>query len=157
MTTDHEHKAGMASGELLDRIRSKRAEVDKYLEVNLRRRRFLVNLVIFAGAFAVFLTAPAAIGGKSFTNWLQQLFGSSTHPSWQFLCLFASLSSLASVVAIQVQKSNNYEEHIVRAQGLRATLEALEVSITSGSLTSRKATDQFLKCLEDSSFLEPIR
>src|SRR5207344_2428773 len=42
MTTDHEHKAGMASGELLDRIRSKRAEVDKYVEANLRRRRFLV-------------------------------------------------------------------------------------------------------------------
>src|SRR5678815_2566351 len=92
MTTDHEHKAGMASGELLDRIRSKRAEVDKYLEVNLRRRRFLVNLVIFAGAFAVFLTAPPAIAGKDFTNWLQRLIGSSTHPSWQFLCLFASLS-----------------------------------------------------------------
>jgi hypothetical protein len=155
MTTDHGHKPGIASDELLDRIRSKRAEVEKYLEVNLRRRRFLVNFVIFAGAFAVFLTAPVAVGGKPFTTWLQDQVGSST-PSWQFLCLFASLSSLASVVAIQIQKSSNYEEHIVRAQGLRATLEALEVSITSGSITPRKATDQFLKCLEDCSFLEPI-
>jgi len=34
-----EHEAGMASGELLDRVRSKRAEVDKYLEFNSRRRR----------------------------------------------------------------------------------------------------------------------
>jgi hypothetical protein len=58
--------------------------------------------------------------------------------------------------AIQIQKLNNYEEHIVRAQGVRAALEVLEVSITSGNLTTRKATSQFLKCLEDCSFMEPI-
>ena len=34
----------------------------------------------------------------------------------------ACLASLASVVAIQIQKSNNYDEHIVRAQELRAEL-----------------------------------
>src|SRR2546429_340775 len=82
-----------------------------------RRRRLLVNLVIIAGALAALLTAPPAVGGKPFTDWLQQLFH-STAPAWQFLCLFACLASLASVIAIQVQKSNNYEEHIVRAQGL---------------------------------------
>ena len=151
-----EHEAGMASGELLDRVRSKRAEVDKYLEFNSRRRRLLVNLVIIAGALAALLTAPPAVGGKPFTDWLQQLFH-STAPAWQFLCLFACLASLASVIAIQIQKSNNYEEHIVRAQELRAALEVLEVSITCGSLTIHKATSQFLKCLEDSSFMEPAR
>jgi hypothetical protein len=155
MTTDNDHKAGMTSEELLARVRSKRAEVNKYVEVNCRRRRFLVNLVVIAGAFAALLTAPAAAGGKRFTDWLQELLNSPA-PSWQFLCLFASLSSLATVAAIQIQKSNNYEEHIVRAQEVRAALEVLEVSITSGSLTTRKATSQFLKCLEDCSFMEPI-
>jgi hypothetical protein len=154
MTTDNDHKAGMTSEELLARVRSKRAEVNKYVEINCRRRRFLVNLVVIASAFAALLTAPAAVGGKPFTDWLQQLVNSPA-PSWQFLCLFASLSSLATVAAIQIQKSNNYEEHIVRAQGVRAALEVLEVSITSGSLTIRKATSQFLKCLEDCSFMEP--
>jgi hypothetical protein len=154
MTTDNDHKAGMTPEELLARVRSKRAEVNKYVEINCRRRRFLVNLVVIASAFAALLTAPAAVGGKPFTDWLQQLVNSPA-PSWQFLCLFASLSSLATVAAIQIQKSNNYEEHIVRAQGVRAALEVLEVSITSGSLTIRKATSQFLKCLEDCSFMEP--
>jgi hypothetical protein len=149
-------EAGLASGDLLDRVRSKRAEVDKYLAFNSRRRCLLVNLVIIAGALAALLTAPPAVGGKTFTDWLQQVFH-STAPAWQFLCLFACLASLVSVVAIQIQKSNNYEEHIVRAQGLRAALEVLEVSITCGSLTSDKATSQFLKCLEDSSFMEPAR
>jgi hypothetical protein len=146
----------MTSGELLGRVRSKRDEVEKYVEANSRRRRLLVNLVVIAGAFAVLLTAPAAAGGKPFAEWLQQLFHSST-PSWQFLCLFASLSSLACVIATQIQKSHNYDEHIVRAQELRAELEVLEISITSESLTTRKATGEFLKCLENSSFMEPAR
>jgi hypothetical protein len=156
MATGSEHKAGMTSGELLDRVRSKRGEVEKYVETNSRRRRRLVNLVVVAGAFAALLTAPAAVGGKPFTDWLQQLF-SSPAPSWQLLCLFASLSSLACVIATQIQKSNNYDEHIVRAQELQAELEVLEISITSESLTTRKATGEFLKCLENSSFMEPAR
>ena len=156
MAAGGEREAGMASGELLDRVRSKRAEVDKYLAFNSRRRCLLVNLVIIAGALAALLTAPPAVGGKPFTDWLQQLFHSTT-PAWRFLCLFACLASLVSVVAIQIQKSNNYEEHIVRAQGLRAALEVLEVSVTCGSLSIHEATSQFLKCLEDSSFMEPAR
>jgi len=151
------HEAGMTSGELLDRVRSKRAEVDKYLAFNFGRRRLLVNLVVIAGASAALLTAPPAVGGKPFTEWLQGVFPSLAPSSWRFLCLLACLASLASVVAIQIQKSNNYEEHIVRAQGLRAALEVLEFSITCGSLTIHKATSQFLKCLEDSSFMEPAR
>lgn len=156
MAAGGEHEAGMVSGELLDRVRSKRAEVDKYLEFNSRRRCLLVNLVIIAGALAALLTAPPAVGGKPFTDWLQQLFHSS-EPAWRFLCLFACLASLVSVIAIQIQKSNNYEEHIVRAQGLRAALEVLEISITCESLTTHEAMGQFLKCLEDSSFMEPAR
>jgi Inner membrane component of T3SS, cytoplasmic domain len=151
------HEAGMTLSELLDRVRSMRAEVDKYLAVNFRRRRLLVNLVVIAGASAALLTAPPAVGGKPFTEWLQGVFPSLAPSSWRFLCLLACLASLVSVVAIQIQKSNNYEERIVRAQGLRAALEVLEFSITCGSLTIHKATSQFLKCLEDSSFMEPAR
>lgn len=90
-----------------------------------------MNLVVVPGVFAALLTAPAAVGGSLSRT------GSSNYsiprPSWRILCLFASLSSLATVAAIQIQKSNNYEEHIVRAQEVRAALEVLEVSITSAS------------------------
>lgn len=156
MATDNERRTGITSGELLDRVRSKQAEVNKYLGTNLRRRHRLVNLIIIAGALAAVLTAPPAVGGKPFADWLQEVFNSST-PSWQLLCLFASLSALACVIATQVQKSNNYEERIIRAQGLRAKLEVLEVSITSGSLALQEAMDEFLQCLRDSSFMEPTR
>ena len=148
------HTTGLTSGELLDRVRSKRAEVERYVEVNSRRRRLLVNLAVTAGAFAALLTAPAAVGGKPFTDWLQEVFNSSA-PAWQILCLFATLNSLACVIATQIQKSSNHEEHIVRAQELRATLEVLEISISSASLTTREATGEFLKCLESGSFMQP--
>jgi hypothetical protein len=65
------------------------------------------------------------------------------------------LNSLACVIATQIQKSSNHEEHIVRAQELRATLEVLEISISSESLTTREATGEFLKCLESGSFMQP--
>jgi hypothetical protein len=64
MTTDNDHKAGMTSEELLARVRSKRAEVNKYVEVNCRRRRFLVNLVVVAGASRRFLLLLRQLAGS---------------------------------------------------------------------------------------------
>lgn len=156
MASGGEYKAGMTPAELLDRVHAKRVEVEKYVQVNARRRRLLVNLVVVASAVAVFLTASPAAGGKPFTDWLQHLLHTSS-PAWRLLCLLAALCSLACVIATQMQKSNSYDEHIVRAQELRATLEALELSITSESLTPRKATGEFMKCLESGSFMEPTR
>jgi len=71
MAAGEEHTTGMTSGELLDRVRSKHAEVERYVEVNSQRRRLLVNLAVIAGAVAALLTAPAAVGGKPFTDWLR--------------------------------------------------------------------------------------
>lgn len=146
----------MTSSELLDRIRAKRAEIERYLGQVSRRRRRLVNLVVTGSALAAVFTAPPAVGGKSVTNWLQGVFGSSS-PSWQFLCIFATLGSAATLIATQLQKSNNYDENIARARVLRSTLEALDVSVASGGMTVRDGTSEFLKCLENCSFIDPGR
>ena len=156
MASGGEYKHGMTSAELLDRVHTKRVEVERYVQVNARRRRLLVNLVLVAGAVAAFLTAPFAAGGPDFATWLQDVLHTSS-PSWQLFCLLAALCSMACVIATQMQKSHGYDEHIVRAQELRATLEALELSITSESVTPRKATGEFMKCLESGSFMEPTR
>ena len=156
MTPGGEYKGGMTSAELLSRVHAKRVEVEKYVQVNARRRRLLVNLVLVAGAVAALLTTPFAAGGKPFADWLQQVLHTSS-PSWRLFCLLAALCSMACVVATQMQKAHGYDEHIVRAQELRATLEALELSITSESVTPRKATGEFMKCLQSGSFMEPTR
>jgi len=156
VATAGEHRVGMTSGELLDLVRSKRAEVNKYIEASSRRRRLLVNLVIVGSVLATTLTAPAAVGGKTFTNWLQEVFNSSS-PSWQYLCLFATIGSVTTIIATQLQKSNNYEENVLRARGIRTALETLDISITSGQINIHDGTKEFLKCLDGCSFIEPIR
>jgi len=59
-----------------------------------------------------------------------------------------------ATVATQLLKSQNIEEHVTRAQGCRAKLEVLDVGLTLGQLDVRQATAEYLKCVEDGSFLE---
>jgi hypothetical protein len=151
-----ERRSWMNSGELLELVRAKRAEVENYLNHVSRRRRLLTNLVVFGSAVAAMLTAPPAVAGKPFTNWLSALFN-STAPSWRFLCAFATLCSAVTLIATQLQKSNNDDENVTRARAVRSTLETLEVSVTAGNMTTRDATQEYLRCLENSSFIDPPR
>ena len=64
---------------------------------------------------------------------------------------------MAAAIATQLHTSKNYEENIARAQGIRATLEMLEVAITSHHLNQREATSQYLKCIENTAFIETVR
>ncbi len=141
---------------LISRVRATRGEVSRYLRATGTRRRRLLNLSIVAGAIATALTAAPALGGKTLADWITATFG-LTSPSWQILCVLAAVCSLTAAVATQLNNSKNYEEHIARAQQARATLEMLEIGVTSGHLGRRDATDQYLKCIENSSFIEAVR
>ena len=135
------------------RVLAKRDDVDRYLAAAYRHRGRLAQVTIIAGSIAAAATAAPALGGKPLADWLTAAFGLST-PAWRILCLAAMMCSLAATIATQLQKSNNYEEHIARAQGVRAALEALDFGIASGHLSQREATDQYLKCIEDASFID---
>ena len=149
-------RSGMVSGELLDRVRSKRAEVDKYLAFNSRRRCLLVNLVIIAGALAALLTAPPAVGGKPFTDWLQQLFHSSDARM--------AVPVLVRVPGLAGQRHRDSDTEVRTTRGTHRP-GARIASRTRGPRDlyymrkphHHEATGQFLKCLEDSSFMEPAR
>jgi hypothetical protein len=145
-----------AEDELISRVRATRAEVNRYLRTSGARRRRLLTLSIVAGAIATALTAAPALGGKTLADWITATFG-LTSPSWQLLCALAALCSLTAAVATQLNNSKNYEEHIARAQQVRATLAMLEVGIASGHLGDRDATDQYLKCIENTTFIEALR
>jgi MFS family permease len=135
------------------RVLAKRDGVDRYLAAAYRHRGRLVQVTIIAGSVAAALTAAPALGGKPLADWLTAAFGLST-PAWRILCLAAMMCSLAATIATQVHKSNNYEEHIARAQSVRAALEALDFRIVSGHLSQREATNQYLKCIQDASFID---
>lgn len=143
-----------ARNALIRRVQTKRTDVENYLGASTRRRRRLVQVTIVAGSIAAALTAAPALGGQPLADWLTEAFALAT-PSWRILCAVASLCSLAATVATQLHKSNNLDERIARAQGVRATLEVLEVGIVSGQLTRQQAASRFIECVESASFIEP--
>jgi ABC-type anion transport system duplicated permease subunit len=137
---------------LVPRVRAKRAEVERYLLVVGVRRRRLVTVTIFAAAISTLLTALAALWGQQLARLFADIFGTATD-GWRMLCALAAACSLTAGVATQLQTSKNYEERIAQAQGIMASLEALEVAITLGHLNQNEATGQYLKIIEGTSFM----
>ena len=135
------------------RMRGKRDDVDRYLRTASRRRSRLVQVTIVAGSIAAAFTAAPALGGKPFSDWLTATLTEPT-PAWRILCIVAALCSIAATVATQLHRSKNYDENIMRAQGVRATLEALEVGIMSGHLSRREAIVRYMNCVENAAFLD---
>jgi hypothetical protein len=142
-----------ADEELVVRVHGKRAEVYEYLKSTGRRSHLLVNLTVVGGAVAAALTAAPALGGKRLTDWLTEAFGLSA-PSWRVLCAVACVCSVIATVATQMHASHNYEDHITRAQGVKAALEVLEMGLASGTVNRQQAATQFRRCIEGSSFMD---
>ena len=139
--------------EIVNRIRQKRQQLERFLAAARPRKHRLINTTILGGSIAAALTAAPALGGQPFTSWLTMTLG-FTSPSWRILCAAATVCSVTATVATQLLKSHNIEEHVTRAQGCRAKLEVLEVGLTVGQIDVRQATTEYLKCVEESAFLE---
>lgn len=144
---------GSSTDDLLSQVRQKRAQVEKFVAQALPRKRRLLNLTIIGGALATVLTTGPAVGGQTFTSWLTKTF-SLVSPAWQMLCGAAALCSVTATIATQLLKSHNLEERLIRAQGCRAKLEALEVGLTTGQIELRQGTADYMKCLEEAAFLD---
>ena len=139
--------------ELLTRVRTKRAQLSTCLAAAKPRRRRLLNTVVLGGSLAAALTAGPAIGGASFTAWLTATLG-LTSPSWRLLCGVASVCSLMATISTQMLRSHNIEENVVKAQACNAKLEVIETGLALGQLDLKQATDHYLRCVEESAFLE---
>lgn len=139
--------------QILTQIRQKRGQLERFLASARPRKRRLLNTTIVGGTVAAALTAAPALGGAPFTVWLTNALGLMS-PSWRILCGGAFVCSVASTVATQLLKSQNLEEYVSRAQGCRAKLEVLEVGLNAGQLEVQQATSEYLKCVEDTPFLE---
>ena len=145
-----------AGNGLILHVQAKRAEVEQYLRAVGARHRRLVTVTIVAAAIATLLTASAAFGGQSLVVWLTKTFDLSS-PSWQILCAVAAVCSLTAAVATQLHTSKNYVDHIARAQEIKARLEMLEVALALNHLNQHEAASEYLKIIENTSFIEPAR
>ena len=136
--------------ELLIRVRATRTRVDTFIAAAIPRKRRLLNTTIVGGTIAAALTAAPAVGGAPFTTWLTASLGLDS-PVWRLLCGAATVSSIAATIATQSLKSTHLEEHVARALGCRARLEAIETGLSLGHLDVRQAASEYLKCVEDSA------
>ena len=142
-----------ARQDLLARIQDKRRHVDAFVRGAQPRKRRLLNVSIVGGTLAAALTAAPAAGGAPLTSWLTMTLGLAS-PAWQLLCGAAAACSVAATVSTQLLKSQHIEEHVTRAQSCRAKLEVLEVGLSTGQLEPAQATMEFIRCVEEVSFLD---
>jgi hypothetical protein len=133
-------------------IRGTQDKVATYLVHARARQRRLLNPAIPAGELATALTASPALGGLSFSDWLDDTFGLSS-PAWQILCAAAAISALAAAVATQILKSNNVDERVARAENVKARLEILNVGRMTGQLTPQQVATEYAACVKDASFI----
>ena len=141
---------------LIPRVMAKRLDVERYPRVVGARHHRLTTLTIIAAAFATLLTASAAFGGKPLADWLTETFELSS-PSWRILCAVAALCSLTAAAATQLHTSKGYVERIARAQEAKASLEVLEAAIALNHLNQQEATEEYLKIINNTSFIGPVR
>ena len=146
-------QGGASGGDLSAHIDRFRGQVAAYLVRARARQRRLINLAIVAGAVATVLTASPALGGLAFSEWLNETFG-FTSPAWQVLCAGAALCSLAAAISTQLMKSHAIEEHVARAEAVRARLEAVDLGRITGRLTPEQVATEYSACIEQASSSE---
>jgi hypothetical protein len=134
-------------------IRIKREKLETYLTVATSRRRRWLNLTVIAGTLAAALTAAPALGGKPVADWLTVTFGLSS-PAWRLLCAAAMACSLTATITTQLVKSHSVDEHVSRAQAVRARLEMLEFGLASRGFDYADTAEECLQCIKDMAFID---
>ena len=71
----------------------------------------------------------------------------------QLLCTFAALCSLAAAISTQLLKSQNLEEHISKAENVRARLEIVDIGRVTGTLTPEQVAAEYTACVALVSFI----
>ena len=143
---------GPPPGDLSYLIQGTRGQVGTYLLKARARQRRLLTLAVVAGALATLFAGAPAVGGQALSDQLAATFGLSS-PAWQLLCTFAALCSLAAAVSTQLLKSQDLEEHVSKAESVRARLEILDVGRVTGTLTPEQVAAEYTACVALVSFI----
>ncbi len=137
---------------LIAKIREKRSEIKKFLELTQPRYKRLINIGIIGSAVAAAAAAGPAMGGKDFSDWLTEALGLD-FPVWQLLCILAALCSVAAAIAAGMSKSGETQGQITKAQLADARLEGLQTLLELEQIEVEKASSIFVQHLDDVSFL----
>jgi hypothetical protein len=143
-----------ARGELLERIRARRASINVYVRDLEPRGPRLTNLSIICSAVVTALTAGPALGGAQFTEWSARLFQITDDSLvWRLLCFAAMVLSLVAAIATNLYKSHDIATRLAKAEACSAAMEGLEALVEFGRLPLAQAVQQYQHCVAEVPFI----
>jgi hypothetical protein len=122
--------------DLLWRIETRRASVQAYLRERRPRTRRLATITVVLSSLAAVFTAGPALGGQSFADSVQAIFGLNDDTTvWRVLCLLALLVSVGAAVLTNLGKANDDVARLSSAEAANTELEGLSSLLQFGELT----------------------
>lgn len=137
---------------LIQKIKTKRAEIKAFISKVQPRYQRLVNTGIICSAIAAAAAVGPALGGKEFSDWLTNSLGSEL-PIWQVLCLLAALCSITAAISTNMSKSHETNSQILKAQVGDAKLEGLETLLELEQIDLDQGSKMYVQYLNELSFL----
>ena len=134
--------------ELLERIRTRRANIGAYARGLDRRGARLTNLSIICSAVVTALTAGPAFGGTRFTDVTANALNLPDDSLvWRGLCFLAVVLSIVAAVATNLYKSHDVAARLAKAEGCNVALEGLETQVEFGQVSLAEAVKQYQQCV----------
>lgn len=133
---------------VLTKIKAKRQQVSDYLAKTQPRHSLLITFSIVAGALAAALTAGPGVGGAKFIDAARNVVSFGI-PIWQFVCLAATVLSIAAVITNGMLKSYGLASKIANAQTCDAKLEGIETLLELRQINLKHATQLYTQYLTE--------
>jgi hypothetical protein len=143
--------------DLLQRIWSRRAGLQAYLQEQRPRVRRRANVTIVLSTLAAISTAGPAVGGQSFADGVQRALGLSSDSSvWRVLCLVALLVSVGAAILTNLAKSQDHTTRLAAAEAVDGELEGLSVLLEFGQLPVQDAVKLYQQYTAKISFVPDV-
>jgi hypothetical protein len=140
--------------DLLQRISSRRAGVQAYLQQQRPRFRRRANVTIVLTTLAAVSTVGPAVGGQTFADGVKRALGlSSDSVVWRVLCLVALLVSVGAAILTNLGKSQSEATRLANVEAVEAELEGLAVLLEFGQLPVQDAVKLYQQYTSKISFV----
>lgn len=126
----------------MDKINSKRKQVQDFILRQGPRNKLLINVAIICGIMGTALAGIPAIGGTAAIDGIKSVTQTQL-PIWQILCIGAALSTMAATIATSLRSNHDTTNRLTKAQACDAKLEMLELLLTSNQIDMKQAIEKY--------------
>jgi hypothetical protein len=143
--------------DLLQRIESRRAEMQAYLRQNRPRVRHRATITVVLTTLAAVSTAGPAVGGESFVGGVARALGLSNDSYvWRALCLLALVVSVSAAILTNLNKSEDQVSRLATAEAVDSELEGLSLLLEFGQLGVEDAVKLYQQYTAKATFVPDL-